>query len=305
MEVLSMNFILKSYVKISLILAAIAALSIYPIYQSFRAKKHCVTVFSTPSQDQVKETIQKISNDKSTLAMTLKEQLAEQNSQLVARIPVAFTQVHPTQWENAMKAIQTLKENDDLLCQNPVIPHSNDELITLMYTTLAEYGINLSRIEIEFVTTPQSFLSACQGLNKNKVRHIMRVNREAVNKKSQEVVQAYLRHEIQHLLTYDAIELMIIKDVLEKNGITAEQYYINEDFIELKKFKEYRADLLAATKGMNTAQAFMEDMEERIKQYPHEQTNPSHATHPTETQRKQALANLAQYLQEEAKLVIA
>lgn len=300
-----MNFIPNLYLKIGLILAAIACLGAYHIYQVFKHKKPCLAVFDTPTQEQVKTTLKQITDSQSTLGTTLKDQLAEQNSQLVARIPKAFTQVHPIQWENAMKAVQKLKENDDLLCENPVIPVSDDELISLIYSTLAEYNINPARIEIEFVTTPQSFLSACQGLEKNKIRHIMRVNRQVVNKKSAEVVEAYLRHEIQHLLTYDAIELMIIKDVLEKNEITAQEYYANEDFIELKKFKEYRADLLAATKGMSTAQAFMEDMEERIKQYPHEQVNPSHATHPTETQRKEALANLMHYLQEENKPVIA
>ena len=186
------------------------------------------------------------------------------------------------------------------------ITQIDDEFSNIIYATLAEYGINPTRMEIEFVNTPQSFLSACQGLAaKNKVRHIIRVNQEQVNKKSPEVALAYLRHEIQHLLTYDAIELMIIKDVFEKNDISPEDYYANPDFIELKKFKEYRADLLAATKDMSTAQAFMEDMQERIKLYPHEQENPSHSTHPTEKQRHHALANLATYLQEEAKQITA
>ena len=298
MEALSMKLITQNYLKISLILAAVAALSIYPIYQSFKHKKPCVTVFNTPTQKQVEDTLKEITDYQSTLEATLKEQLADQNSQLVARIPVAFPQIHPIQWENAMKAVQKIKANDDLLCENPVIPAAADyEFVNVIYTTLAEYGINPARVEIEFVTTPGSFLSACQGLEKNKVRHIIRVNKSEVNKKSAEIALAYLRHEIQHLLTYDAIELMIVKDIFEKNEISEQEYYTNPDFIELKKFKEYRADLLAATKDMSTAQAFMQDMEERIKLYPHEQENPSHATHPTEAQRKQAIANLTQYMQ--------
>lgn len=295
----TMHFIPKLYLKISLFLATIAALSAYPIYQSFKAKKPCLAVFKAPTQEQIKDTLKEITNADSTVAATLKEQLIEENNQLLARIPAAFPEIHPMQWQNAMKSVQKLKDNDDLLCENPVIPESDDEIITLIYTTLAEYGINPARVEIEFVTTPQSFLSACQGLANGKIRHIMRVNREAVNKKTQEVVIAYLRHEIQHLLTYDAIELMIVKDVFTKNDISPEQYFATDAFIELKKFKEYRADLLAATKNLDTAQAFMQDMEERIKQFPQEQVNPSHSTHPTETQRKQALANLAQYMQQE------
>lgn len=300
-----MKLISNLYLKTGLILAAITALSAYAVYQALKPKRSVVAIFEARTPDQIKATLKKIADSQSTLKITLQEQLDEQNSQLVARIPVAFPQIPSIQWDNTMKAIQRLKENDDLLCENPVIPKSNNEIIILIYTTLAEYGINPSRVEIEFVTTPESFLSACQGLFNNKIRHILRVNKEVVNKKSQEVILAYLRHEIQHLLTYDAIELMHIKDVLEKNKITAEQYYANQNFIELKKFKEYRADLLAATKGISTAQAFMEDMEERIKQYPHEQLNPSHVTHPTETQRKQALANLMQYLKEENKMIMA
>lgn len=300
-----MKFASNLYLKIGLILASFAALAVHPIYQALRHKKPNLAVFGSPSSSQIKNTLKEINDSQSTLEITLRDQLAEQNSQLVARIPITFPQIHPVQWENAMKAIQRLKENDDLLCSNPVLTKSDDEITTLIQSTLAEYSIDPSRVEIEFVTTPGSFLSACQGLEKNKIRHIMRVNRQVVAQKSLEVITAYLRHEIQHLLTYDAIELMIIKDVLEKNEISSQAYYANQDFIELKKFKEYRADLLAATNGMSTAQAFMEDMEERIKQYPHEQINPTHSTHPTETQRKQALANLMQYLQEENKLVLA
>lgn len=303
MEVLFMKFIPNLYLKIALILAPIAALGIYPIYQAFKPKSDCIAVFSTPTQGQVKATLKSIDKSQSTLEQTLRAQLADENSQLLARILVAFPQVHPTQWENAMKTIQQFKENDDLLIANPEVPVTEDELSNLIYATLAEYGINPARIEIEFVSTPQSFLSACQGLSNKKVRHIMRANRKAVAQKSPETVLAYLRHEIQHLLSYDAIELMIVKDVLEKNEITAEQYYAAPAFIEFKKFKEYRADLLAATNGIETAQAMMDDMEERIKQFPHEQVNPSHATHPTETQRKQALANLTQYMQENKQVM--
>lgn len=298
-----MNFIPNLYLKIGLILAAIAAISAYPIYQSFKAKKTCIAVFAAPSQEQVKATLQEINDTQSTLEETLRKQLADENSQLLARIPAAFPQIHPTQWENAMKALEKIKENDDLLTENSEIPVTDDELSNLIYATLVEYGINPARIEIEFVSTPQSFLSACQGLSNKKVRHIMRANREAIAQKPQEVVVAYLRHEIQHLLTYDAIELMIVKDVFEKNEIGAQEYYTNPAFIELKKFKEYRADLLAATNGIETAQAMMDDMDQRIKQFPHEQENPSHATHPTETQRKQALANLSRYMQTDAPVI--
>lgn len=302
-----MSIFTNTYSKIALALATLAALSLYPIYKSLNKQKPCIAVFANPSKQQVEQTIQEITNSEGNLATTLKEQLVQENTQLLARIPLAFPQIHPLQWENAMKSVQKIKANDDLLSKEPINIAQLDvnDFSNVIYATLAEYGINPARVEIEFVSTPQSFLSACQGLNGNKVRHIIRVNLEQVNKKSPQVALAYLRHEIQHLLTYDAIELMIIKDVFEKNEISPEEYYINPDFIELKKFKEYRADLLAATKDMSTAQAFMEDMEERIKLYPHEQVNPSHATHPTETQRKQAIANLAQYMQIEKQHVIA
>lgn len=304
LEVISMK-IPHFHPKIALILAITAALGLYPVYRAFKAKKTGIEVFCTPSKVQVETTLQKIAQSESTLENTLSQQLAEENNRLMAQIPIAFPQIHPVQWENAMKTIQKFKDTDDLITNDPIIPVSDDELVALIYTTLAEYGINPARIEIEYVNTPQSFLSACQGLAGKKVRHIMRVNRKAVAEKSPEVVESYLRHEIQHLLTYDAIELMIVKDILEKNEITAQEYYLNPTFIELKKFKEYRADLLAATHGMDTAQAMMNDMEERIKKYPHEQINPSHATHPTETQRRQALANLSHYLQAEKQPVIA
>ena len=306
MEALSMKFNSNPYFKIAVVIAALAALSIYPIYRSLKQQKPCLAVFNTPTPEQVQQTIKEITHSEQTVASTLYEQLVDENDQLLARIPQAFAQIHPLQWENAMKALKKIKDADDLLCENPIIPApTNDEFTNIIYATLAEYQINPARVEIEFVNTPQSFLSACQGLEKNKVRHIIRVNKKVVSSKSPEVALAYLRHEIQHLLTYDAIELMIIKDLFEKNEISPEKYYTNAAFIELKKFKEYRADLLAATKGMSTAQAFMEDMQERMKLFAHEQENPSHSTHPTEKQRHQALANLANYLQEEAKQITA
>ncbi len=294
-----MTITMNKFVKMGLILAILAAITSYPLYEAFRAKNPCLALFCEPQAHEIEQTLQQIEQAQTTVAHTLKEQLTQENSQLLTRIPLAFPQIHPVQWENAMKALQRLKNNDNLVSPNGEIPAAHHPFITTIYTTLAEYGINPARVEIEYVKTPQSFLSACQSFEKGKIRHIIRVNMSEVEKKSDEVALAYLRHEIQHLLTYDAIEMMIVKDVLEKNDVSSEEYYADPDFIALKKFKEYRADLLAAAHGMDTAQAFMHDMQERIKKFPHEQTNPTHSTHPTETERHAAITNLVKYMEQQ------
>lgn len=302
-----MNFTYTTYQKALFILIALGALSAYPAYRAFQAlnSSNKLILFEEINDKAiVAQTVEQIAQKGSNIASTLKEQLDAEQKALLEEIKKEFS-IPSEKWESALATIEALKERDSLITQEPIIPATDEPFFATIYETLAAYSIDPMRVEIELVDTPQSFLAACQGMSKGGVRHIMRVNLAEVAKRTPESQVAFLKHEIIHLLNYDVIELMVIKTLLESCGIKPEEYNNSPAFIAVKKHKEFRADLLAASDSIETAQALNEDFEARIKQFPHEQENPSHCTHPTETQRLQAMNGLISYLEAEKQSQLA
>jgi Zn-dependent protease with chaperone function len=296
------NYSLKKKIFIGLLL--FGAISAFPIYKTFIAKpKNQLAIFiDLPTETEIKETVQSITAEKSSVTQMLAQQLQEEYDQLFANIQKEFPS---EQWESLKAVLENIKSKDQLLTDNPIVVENNKDhpFVTIIKKTLASYNIDPSKVAIEIVDTPQSFMAAGQGFEKGSVRHLIRINLSAIAKKSDDVLLAFLKHEIMHLLNYDGITGMFIKDLLKKNGITQDQISQSPSLIAFKKFQEYRADLLAAD-NPETAQSLIKDFEKIIELHPNEQTNPTHSTHPTETQRKQAITQLLTYLNVENELKI-
>lgn len=298
------NYSMKK--KLLLALLLLGALSAFPLYHAFTPTKKNLAIFTAkPTQQQIQETVQSIATQGSTVVETLAEQLTTEYEGHIANIQKEFPLV-PEQWASMRAVLEEIKSHDQLLTDNPSIPvDSHDHpFIKTIKETLASYTIDPARVTIELVDKPQSFMAAGQGYEKGSVRHFLRINLEAIAKKSEDVQLAFLKHEIMHLLNYDGIEGMFIKDLLKKNGITAEQISSSPSLIAFKKFQEYRADLLAAD-SPEIAASLIKDFEKVIALHPYEQVNPSHTSHPTETQRKEAVTHLLSYLNAETNTKLA
>lgn len=301
-----MNLALTHYKYILALIAAFGALGTVTLYHVLsKQSQTTLQIFGTaPSQNKIMQTVQKLADEKISVADTLHEELNTQNDRLLADIQNAFP---CDQWEQMLQAVKTIIDADDLLMEYPVVTHAAGDhpFIKKIREILASYNINPARVSIELVDTPQSFLAAGQGYFNGKVTHSIKVNLAEVLKRSADVQEAFLRHEIMHLLHYDSLYRMFIKDLLEKNGITKDVYSKHPAFIAYQRHKEYRADLLAAACDPEVAQSFIADFDRIIALHPHEQTNPSHVTHPTETQRQQAVAQLLSYMNAEQQQTLA
>ncbi len=284
---------------------ALGTLSAFPIYHAFIVKpKNNLALFTAhTTQEEIKETVEAISTQGSTVAQTLAEQLQEEHARLMANIETEFPS---EQWAGMKAVLEKIKTNDTLIIENPVATHDPKDhpFINTIKQTLVSYTIDPSRVSINLVDTPGSFMAAGQGFENGKVTHSIRVNLAEVERKSEDVQLAFLKHEIMHLLNYDGLEGMFIKDVIQKSGKSLDQITSSASYIAFKKFKEYRADLLAAD-NPRIAESLIKDFEKIIELHPHEQTHPTHASHPTETQRKQALAQLVNYFEAENALKTA
>lgn len=298
--------ITNNYIYIIAIAALAAALIALPIHYALIPKQTAtLQIFDTaPSAHKVTNTVQTLAQKGSCVADALHEELNTQNDSLIADLQTAFP---CDQWEQMLQAVKTIIDADDLLTENPVVKHSAGDhpFIKKIREILASYHINPARVSIQLVDTPQSFLAAGQGYCNGKVSHSIKVNLVEVLKRPADVQEAFLRHEIMHLLHYDSLYRMFIKDLLEKNGITKDVYSKHPAFIAYQRHKEYRADLLAAACNPEVAQSFITDFDRIIALHPHEQTNPSHVTHPTETQRQQAVSQLLSYMNAEKQQIVA
>ena len=302
MEII-MKYSLKKIIIVSLLM--VGALSAFPIYKAFIAKpKNQLALFiDLPTDAEIKETVQTINSEQSSVTQMLAQQLQEEYDRLFTNIQNEFP---CEQWASLKTVLENIKAQDQLLTDNPVVIENKQDhpFVTTIKKTLASCNIDPSKVAIEHADTPQSFMAAGQGFENGTVRHFIRINLSAISKKSDDVAQAFLKHEIMHLLNYDGITMMFIKDLLKKNGITQEQITKSPAIIAMRKFQEYRADLLAADNS-ETAEALIKDFEKIIELHPNEQSNPSHSSHPTETQRKQAMTQLLTYLNAENSMKMA
>ncbi len=297
------NYSMKKKILISALL--FGTLCAFPFYKAFVATpKNQLAIFCVlPTEAEIKETVQSINAQELTVIQALAAQLQEEHQRLFAEIQREFPS---EQWASLQEVLDTIKSHDQLFTDEPVVTlDAHDHpFVKVIKETLASYRIDPSKVTIEYVDTPQSFMAAGQGYQKGSVNHFLRINVAAVEKKSDDVLLAYLKHEIMHLINYDGITMMFIKDLLKKNGITQEQIATSASLIAFKKFQEYRADLLAAD-NPEIAESLIQDFEKIIELHPDEQSNPTHTSHPTETQRKQAVTHLLTYLKAETNITLA
>lgn len=273
---------------------------------SFSPKKKLspIAFLDTTATSIIESRIKRLSEENKTVIDALQADLETEYQKGLAALQQEFN-IPPKDWNAVINILTTLEEKDDLISPNPIksnIQAIQNPFIKKLYKVLEEYSINPSRIKIEYVDSPGSFISAGQGYFDKKVTHVLRLNMKVIEQRTQDIQEAFLRHEIIHLLHYDGLELLFIKELLEQHGVKENVYLKNPAFIEYKKFKEYRADLLAAN-SVAIAESFLKDFANMIKLRPNEQINPTHTSHPTEAQRYNAMSSLHAHLQTEQTLL--
>lgn len=157
---------------------------------------------------------------------------------------------------------------------------------------LIEYGINPAKVTIKLVNSSDTPAQAVQGLNDNsEITHRIELDLRRLNKYSNEVQEALVRHEVMHLLNYDSLEGSYIITMLYKLGYSAQKLEKIPAIIAYRHQRELRADLLAGCDHPEVARALQEFFASYMKIT--DQNNPKLWTlHPSDKQRHQELAQL-------------
>ena len=224
------------------------------------------------------------------------EQLAIHDAALRA-IKKGF-QVPDDEWNSYMNAVRDTIACDDLMgpSKNSIDPRQ-PSIIQHTQKILGQYGINADRVCIKQVTGEQSKAEAIQDIQEEtgKVLHTIEINVEWFNKSPLAMQEAFIRHEIMHLLNYDCIEEGYIVYLLESLGYENDYCVHHPAMIHYRQAREIRADLLAACHASPIAQALHDHYahyEKKFKQY---NNNPEQwLSHPPFTTRKHELASLLQ-----------
>lgn len=305
-----MNFRI-SYKHILVLTVAFGAVGAFPIYHILtKQPEHKLQIFGTDaSPETITQTARTLTDEGSSVADTLIDELNAEHARLVANIQTAFA-IPQGQWQEMMQTFDQYVKNDDLLSNNPQINHkANDhEIVKLARKLLAECGIDPNQVIIYTIEKPDFATNAVaeQAYFEGKVLHRIAINISRISSRSPEAQEAILRHEIRHLIFHDPLQLQLIQGLLEKNGLEQKEYIKNPAFMALNKHIEFRADLTAACTDIRLTELFKENFDYSIAQNPAAQNDDSHwVTHPSGKQRLAAMNQLQEYLKAEKQIALA
>ncbi len=302
---------MKSYSlkKIIMVMGILGTCALFATYHSLVLEKasHKINVIDPESQTMIKQIVQEINESGSTVANTLIQECAHEHAQLLTNLQQAFP-LPDNQWEDTLARLERAKLADTLCIQKPIVEHDADDhaLVKKARQILADYKINPKRVQIYTINEPNQRMNAVaeQGQESTgAIIHRLAINLPQLSMRTDDIQEAILRHEMMHFLNYDPLELAHIESLLERNGITQEQYLKHPAYMALSKFKELRADLSAACADTELAQAFVHNFEYNIAQHPELQDDASYwVTHPSSKQRYQAMNHLISYLTAEQEI---
>lgn len=309
-----MNYTISKYIlayrPLLTVLSFVGILGFFPIYNSFIDQNQpIVALFSPVAKNNMAKSIKQIQSKGATVAQIVKKDLDERFEHLLTQVQQEFPLTKEA-WQGALNELASLKGKDALIVKNPVVKHKKGDtpLIRSTRELLASYNIDPSVVKIEVLNDPEnaSYAFACQSwvsdTKGDSVKHFLQLNLAQLPKQTPAIQEALLRHEISHLLNYDPLVCGRIEGLLKEHGITANEFWANDAFSNLNKHMEYRADLMAATHNVKTAQALVEGFEEHMARY---DDITDSRTHPSCKSRNAALNNLIQYMTAENQLNLA
>ena len=210
--------------------------------------------------------------------------------------------ISDTQWSQFMGNCQAFIEHDDLMGSGTSTIQDNDHaLIKFAKNALVEYGINPARVIVQNVTACASPCNGTQLLAdmdsltyspNNKIIHYLNLNLNWLQEFDKDIQEAFVRHEIMHLINYDSIEGAYLSTMLEYLGYQPEVYALKQSRIDYCHQRELRADLLAACDHIEVNHAFQKFFQASIKKDPRQDTPSLWISHPSDKARNEQMAQL-------------
>lgn len=238
-------------------------------------------------------------NNTQNVTSILEKQLSEEHIRLLDSIQHAFS-ISATEWHDTLEKIKKIKQSDTLVIANPKMfsNPTEDPLIIKTRKILLSFAIDPKRVTIFTINEPNNACDAATGqcYNKGIVEHYIRLNTAQLKNRPEDVQEALLTHEIMHLLNYDSLEQIYIETLLKNKGIDSKVYHAHPAFVAYCKHLEFRADLLAGSQDITTAQNLKKVFQLQIERDPNEKST---LTHPSYTQRSAAMDKLMSHLKTE------
>ena len=209
-------------------------------------------------------------------------------------------------WNKTIQAIENVIASDDLFAVKNVITKSDNEqpwIAQIVKKIALEHGMNPERITVKFVTAHDVNLQAIQDFDENNnIVHLIEINLEWCNRHSQQMQEAFARHEMMHLYNYDGIEDGYITYMLNTLGQKPEDSAKHPAMINFRHARELRADLLAGCNSSTIAHALCDHYTQDI---PLDTKRPLEAqmSHPTAQDRVTQLTQLMIQMDNQSKLV--
>ena len=301
---------MKNFIYILGLLAILGALATVSHFMGRKAQSGAkiAVLEGQKEESEVLATVQGICADGSCVQDTLKEELCQAHDRLLHKVKEAYPLTEQA-WEHTFQQIELAISQDTLLTDKPVIKHSRKDLpiVKKAREILASYNINPARVTIKLLDNPKTKTNAAayQGFMDGKVVHDLELNIPQISQHSPDIQEAIIRHEIMHLLNYDPLKRAYIEVMFLENGIKPKQFMNDTAIQNLYKHHEFRADLMAACHGIETAESLQKDFEHYITTYPQYQHEQACGTHPTDVARHKAVTQLISYLEAENKITLA
>lgn len=265
---------------------ALGGIGAYPIYKSL-----------------IKPGLASFKGSKMAKSLYLERKAVHDKALLTIKEEFAISDLN---WSQFMGNCQAFIEHDDLMESGTSTIKDNDhELIKFAKNALIEYGINPERVIVQNVTFSGSPCNGTQLLSNmdsltyspdNKIVHYLNLNLSWLKEFDKDIQEAFIRHEIMHLINYDSIEGAYVTTMLEYLGHKPEDYAMKKSRIDYCHQRELRADLLAACDHTEAAQALQKFFLASIKKDPRQDVPSLWTSHPSDKTRNEQMAQLIKNL---------
>ncbi len=202
-------------------------------------------------------------------------------------------------WHDLIEShFKGLVETDDLMGASTHPANSQDpSIVAFAKQALVDYGVNPHKVAIRLVAKSGSPCRAVQEIvygsnNKNTIAHRLDINERWVTQYPQAMQQAFIRHEIIHLIHYDSLEGGHIIALLNQLGLQEADYAHKQSIVEYRHQREMRADILSLCDYCAAAKAAQDYFDAAMKKDPKQDDPQLWLTHPSDKKRHEQITQL-------------
>lgn len=159
---------------------------------------------------------------------------------------------------------------------------------------MSDLGVNPENLTIRLVHNSGGPCRASQDINyeAGTIIHRLDLDEGFMQHHSPAMKEAFIRHEVMHLICYDPLEGNHILAVMEHMNIPRSVYTKKQSMIDYRHQREIRADILSLCDYPEGAQAAKDYFYRLMQNDPHQDEAHLWLTHPSDKKRHQEITQL-------------